>query len=80
METLFKLVQVSRPKSVKISPINNDDVAFEAKVEMEQNRFDALFEYCKNNWDETKIAEIKHDGINDEGEPVNPIFTGIRLN
>lgn len=80
METLFKLVQVSKPKNVKLEPLNNDSFSFEAKVEMEQDRFDALFDYCKHNWDEIKIAEIEHDGLNEDGEPINPIFKGIRLN
>lgn len=78
MKTKFELIQLSKPKCVKLQPIDSDKFSFEAKVEMEQDRFDALWKYCEGNWNEKKYAEIEHEGFYENGEPINPIFKGIK--
>jgi hypothetical protein len=78
MITTFKLVQVSKSKKVKLEKINDDSVCFEANVEMNNDDFNSLFYYCKNNWDEKKYADIEHDGFYEHGAPINAIFKGIK--
>ena len=58
-------------------PMNNENV-FWPKVSISQDRFDALWNYKKNHWDDKMIAEIEHDGFYEDGTPINPTVTAIR--
>ena len=74
----FRLVGLSKPKSFTLELLYTDKETFWATSEMAQDRFDALFIYCKNNWKDKKIAEVKHNGLNEDGLPINPVVVNIR--
>lgn len=71
MITEFKLAGLSKPKSMTC--YTKKEVIFWPKVEMAQDRFDALFVYCKHNWQDEKVVEIEHDGFYEDGTPINPV-------
>ena len=73
----FKLVGLGRKKSMTCEPLNNENI-FWPKVGLTQDRFDALWNYKKNHWDDKMIAEIEHEGINEEGIPINGIVVAVR--
>lgn len=77
MKSDFKLVGLGRKKSMTCEPLNNQNT-FHPKVEMEQDRFDALWNYKKNNWGDKMIAEIEHEGLFSDGTPKNGIVVGVR--
>lgn len=77
MKTEFKLVGLSKPKSFTLELSGSEDT-FNATSEIPQDRFDALFNYCKNNWGDKKIAEVQHDGFHNSGIPINPVVINIR--
>lgn len=74
----FKLVGLSKSKSFTLELLESDKETFWATSNMEQERFDALFDYCKNNWEDKKIAEVKHNGLTSDGIPINPLVINIR--
>ena len=73
----FKLKGLTKPNSMTLEPINNENT-FWAKSILTQERFDALFDYSKNNWKDKKIAEVEHDGIREDGTPINPVVISVR--
>lgn len=80
MKAYFKLKGLSREKSMTCEPLENENI-FWPKVDMSQDRFDALFAWASTEdgfWKVGWIAEIEHDGLYDDGTPVNPIVKGIR--
>jgi len=77
MKGKFKLVGLSKSKSVTCETDKED--IFWPKVEMSQDRFNALWDYCKGNWDEPKFAEIEYDRLDETGEPINPVLLNITL-
>ena len=58
-------------------PLDNEDI-FWPKVGISQDRFDALWDYKKNHWDDKMIAEIEHDGLFSDGTPKNGIVVSVR--
>lgn len=77
MKTDFKLVGLSREKSMTCEPLNNENI-FWPKVSLSQDRFDALWMYKENNWDEKMIAEIEHEGLLSDGRPINGVVIAVR--
>lgn len=73
----FRLVGLSKPKSATLQLLDTDKETIWAKVDMPKDRFDALFDYCKGNWKQNKIAKIKHDGLREDGTPINPVVLEI---
>lgn len=73
----FKLVGLSKPFSMTCRT-DKTDIAFWPKVGIPRERFDALWNYCKDNWKDKKIAEIEHEGLRDDGTPINGIVIGVR--
>lgn len=76
----FKLVGLSKNKTYTLELLHTDRETFWATSSISQERFNILFNYCKNNWDQKKIAEVKHNGLNKDGLPINPIVISIRKN
>lgn len=72
----FRLKGLSKPSSATMYHEGSEEF-FNAPVEMEPDRFNALFDYCKNNWDEIKWCVVHHDGLNAHGFPINPIVKSI---
>ena len=77
MKTDFKLTGLSLPHSFTCEPLNNENIFWVTKG-LNIDKFNELWNYCKNNWSDKKIVEIEHDGLNKEGIPMNPIVIGIR--
>ena len=77
MKSDFKLTGLSKPQSFTCEPLHNENI-FWAKNGMSKEVFDGLWNYCDGNWKDKKIAEIEHDGIIEDGTPINPIVVGIR--
>lgn len=76
METTnFRLVGLSKPKKATLRTDN--EMIFWAEVKMTRERFSALFDYCKGNWSEKKVAVIEHDGFYKDGTPRNPTMIEI---
>jgi len=76
MTSNFKLTGLSRPESFTCEPLHNENI-FWAKNGLSTGVFDDLFKYCKDNWKDKKIAVIKHDGITEDGTPINPIVIEV---
>lgn len=72
----FKLTGLSKPQSFTCEPLNNENI-FWAKNGLGEEKFNELWNYCKGNWTDKKIAEIEHEGLNNDGTPINPIVVGI---
>jgi len=77
MKTDFKLVGLGRKKSMTCEPLGNQNT-FWPKVEIDQDRFDALWNYKKNHWEDKMIAEIEHEGLFSDGTPKNGIVVAVR--
>lgn len=77
MKTDFKLIGMSRPESFTCEPLDNQNT-FWAKNGLGLEKFNELWGYCKDNWSDNKIAEIEHDGYNEDGTPKDPVLIGIR--
>lgn len=74
----FKLTGLSRSKSATCEPLHFED-SFWPKVGLSQDRFDALWNFCKGDWSNKKIAEIEHDGIDEDGFPINGVLVNVRM-
>jgi hypothetical protein len=77
MKSNFNLIGLSKPDRFTLSLLNNKEDIFWSKSNFTKERFDALFIYCDNNWNDKKIAEVIHDGFNINGIPINPIVVNI---
>jgi hypothetical protein len=80
MKSDFKLVGFSRRKSMSCEPLNNENI-FWPKIDMTQDRFNALFDWAKKDdgfWKLKWIAEIDHEGLYEDGTPINPVVKAIR--
>lgn len=80
MITEYTLRGLSKPRSATL--YKNDDIngeTFKLPVNMDADRFDALFKYCFNNWDEKKIAVVEHDGFMQSGIPKNGRVIEIKI-
>ena len=77
MKSDFKLTGLGRKKSMTCEPLNNENI-FCPKVGLTQDRFDALWDYKKNHWSDKMIAEIEHEGVNEEGIPINGTVISVR--
>lgn len=77
MKSDFKLTGLSKPQSFTCEPLNGDTF-FWAKNGLGKEKFNELWNYCDGNWQDNKIAEIEHEGLNEDGTPINPVVVGIR--
>lgn len=77
MKSYFKLTGLSKPQSFTCEPLHNENT-FWAKNGMSKEVFDGLFKYAKGNWKDKKVAEIEHDGIAEDGTPINPVVVAVR--
>lgn len=80
MKSDFKLVGISKVKSMTCEPLDKED-CFWPKCGLTQERFDALWNYKENHWkDGTMIAEIEYDSLTSDGIPINGIVVSVREN
>jgi hypothetical protein len=76
----FRLIGLSKNKSFTCSNLYKEDI-FWPKVEMPQDRFDALFKWASEDegfWGGKWIAEIEHDGLYEDGTPIRPVAVAVR--
>lgn len=73
----FLLIGLGRKKSMTCTPMNNEEI-FWPKVELTQDRFDALWSYFSGGKPMKMIAEIQHEGLYKDGTPKNPIVVNVR--
>ena len=73
----FKLTGLGRKKSMTCEPLNNQNI-FWPKVGLTQDRFNALWDYFKGNKPMQMIAEIEHEGLYEDGTPINGNVVGVR--
>lgn len=77
----FKLTGLSKEKSSTLETENGQHI-FNSPLSMDQDRFDALFNYFKNHpgsWTGDERALVRFDCLSDEGIPVNPNVLEITL-
>lgn len=74
----FRLAGLSRIKSCTLTYGKHENF-FWPKVDLSQERFDALWKFCRDNWDEPKWGVVEFDSLDDDGEPVNPKLIDISL-
>lgn len=68
----FKLVGLSRKKSMTCEPLNDEGNFFWPKVGIDQDRFDALWNFMTGRWGDTHLlVVIEYEKITDDGIPIN---------
>lgn len=78
IRTEFRLVGLSKPFSATCrTPESGSDECFWPKLGIPRERFDALWDYCKGNWGEHKMAVIEHNGLSEDGTPINGVIVEI---
>lgn len=79
MNAEFKLVGLTKGLRATLELLDTDKEIFHAKVAMSKDKFDALWKYLDNHWDDgIKIAEVECDYLTPEGIPVNAVMTGFK--
>jgi hypothetical protein len=78
MTAEFKLVGLSKGRRATLELLHTDRETFWAKVDMAEDRFEAMFNYCKHNWKDIKIAEVECDYLTEEGIPYNAVMKNFR--
>lgn len=66
---IYSLVGLSKPRSATLTGPKED--FFWAEIVMSEDRIQALWEFCENNWDEPKFAKITYDSLSLDGFPIN---------
>lgn len=82
MVSKFQLKGLSAPKSFTCSNIGKEDT-FWAKTNMSDERYKALFKWAKNTddfWQSKWIVDVEHDGLYEDGTPINPIVISLSEN
>ena len=77
MKSDFKLIGLSKPQSFTCEPLDSDTI-FWAENGLGKEKFNELWKYCDGNWQDKKIAEIEHEGLNEDGTPINPVVVAMR--
>lgn len=72
----FKLVGLCKPKKATLN--TQKEEIFWSDLKMDHETFNKLFDYCKDNWNDQKIAIIEHDGFYKDGTPINPLVINIK--
>lgn len=74
----YKLVGLGKSKRATLELLDTDRETFWAEIDMPDDRFNALWDYCCGNWEDTKIAEVECDYITKDGAPINGVMRGFR--
>jgi len=72
----FRIRGLSKPHSVTLEHNNN---AFWAESNLTQDRFDALFQYSKHDWDEPKFGVVEYVKQTDDGTPIDGLVIEVKL-
>lgn len=76
MKGEFKLIGLSRGLSMTCEPLNNENI-FWPKVGISQERFDALWDYKKDHWEDKMTCIIEHEGLRKDGTPINGVVISV---
>lgn len=77
MKSEFKLIGLSLPNSVTLTPMDSEEM-FWCGTNMPTETFVEMFRYCKGSWNVNKIALVEHEGIRENGTPINPTMLRFR--
>ena len=82
MTTEFRIVGLQRLNNEEVIcatlELFNNERTFKALVDAEIDRKEAMWNYCKGDWADKKIAEVRHDGFTNDSYPINPVVISIR--
>jgi len=73
---IYPLVGLSKPKTATLLDPRQD--FFWVSIEMPADRILALWDFCKNHWDEPKFAIVKFDKI-EGGVPIDGVMIELLL-
>jgi hypothetical protein len=76
MKTDFKIIGPTKPASFTCELPN--ETMFRTKSRLSEDRFNALFNYCKGDWSTERLGEVEHEGLREDGTPKNPIVLSIK--
>jgi hypothetical protein len=76
MKNTFRIRGLSKPNSFTLE---HDDELFNAPSKLPQDRFEALFAYAKNDWDDPKFAVVEYAKWNDDGMPIDGVVIEVLL-
>lgn len=79
MKAEFKLVGLGKPRSATLEHLDNDRDTFWGVLDMPEEKISELWNMCKGNWDDVKIAEVECDYLSEDGVPVNAKVKSIRF-
>ena len=77
MKSDFKLTGLAKP-NIMVCEFKNEET-FQVKTHLSLDKFNEFWDYCKNNWSETKLIEIEYEDLHLCGRPKNPIAISIKL-
>lgn len=80
MTSQFHLVGLSAPLSGTLELMDTDKHTFWAPFAFTKAKFKELFNWAKNDdnfWKAFWIANVEHDGLNEDGTPKNPKIISI---
>lgn len=78
MITDFRLIGLSKPKSAKITLLENTDDTISIPINMTIEKANELFKYLEGDWETDKIAMVEHDRFNYDGFPLEGKLVGVR--
>lgn len=74
MKVEYKLVGLSKGKKATLELLNTDKETFHATIDMPEDHFNSMFNYCQGHWDDKKIAIVECDSVLENGAPVNGVM------
>lgn len=79
MKTDFKLIGLNRQRDrfMTCVPLHNEEI-FWPKMAMSMEKFNELWNYFTGLSPMRMIAEIEHDGLTDDGVPINGTVVNVR--
>jgi len=84
MVTRFKLVGLEKlhnkhRMSATLEPIGYE-TTFKSLFKFPEKAKEELWDFCMNDWEEKKFADVEHDGFLSDGvTPNNPLIISISL-
>jgi len=74
---VYPLVGLSKPRSATLTGPKED--FFWATIEMPEDRIKALWDYCRDHWNEPKFAKIKYKELSSDGFPIDAVMIELVL-
>jgi len=74
----YKLVGLSKGKRATLELLDTDRETFWTKIDMSDDRFEALWNYFGKDYTDVKIAEVQCDYVTKCGAPINGKVINIK--